>query len=154
MALNNETIEKLRNLLASWTVFRQNSHVAHWDIMGQNFNSLHSYFEQLYTDALKNMDTLAERIRQMGLPVEMSLSDVVQRSVISDGVEGSEAKSLVSSLLANLAQMSGLQSEIFMEADEQGDYVTSDIMVQLGKYTEFSSWFLSSYLGQSNTPEV
>ena len=49
-----------------------------------------------------------------------------------------------------IAQLTSLQTEIYNEADEQGDYVTADLMTQLGKWCEFNSWFLVSIAGENS----
>ena len=38
--------------------------------------------------------------------------------------------------------------ETLIEADEQVDYVTADLMTQLSKWCEFNSWFLASIVGE------
>ena len=51
--------------------------------------------------------------------------------------------------IAAIAQLTSLQTEIYNEADEQGDYVIADLMTQLSKWCEFNSWFLVSITGKT-----
>lgn len=152
--INNETISKLRQLLASWTVLYQKTHVFHWDLVGPNFNELHKFFESLYGDCVTNSDAVAERLRQIGERTGLSLTRAVSDSVVEDNNDAVDARSMVSQLIAALAQITVLQTEIFNESDEQGDYVTADLMTQLSKWTEFNSWFLSSWMGEPNVTHV
>lgn len=152
--VNQETVTKLRRLLGSWTVFYQKAHTFHWDLVGNNFNELHKYFEELYRQSVEQADSIAERIRQIGEKTALSLTSAVGDSVVEDNNGAEDARSMVAGLITGLAQLTVLQSEIYNEADEQGDYVTADLMTQLSKWNEFNSWFLSSWMGQSNETHV
>lgn len=152
--VNQETVTKLRRLLGSWTVFYQKAHTFHWDLVGNNFNELHKYFEELYRQSVEQADSIAERIRQIGEKTALSLTSAVGDSVVEDNNGAEDARSMVAGLITGLAQLTVLQSEIYNEADEQGDYVTADLMTQLSKWNEFNSWFLSSWMGQPNETHV
>lgn len=55
---------------------------------------------------------------------------------------------VVQDLIVGITNLTLLQNEIYFEADEQGDYVTADLMTQLSKWCEFNSWFLASIVGE------
>jgi len=56
----------------------------------------------------------------------------------------------VSDLIEAVAQLSILQTEIYIEAEDQKDSVTLDLMVQLNKGTEQNSWWLSALNDKEN----
>jgi starvation-inducible DNA-binding protein len=153
--LTSSTVQKIRVLLASWTSVRQKTHVFHWNITGSSFNELHKYFEELYDEAVNSMDSCAERLRQVGVLVEMSLKDAAELSVLGDaGFSTTDDREMVIDLIRSYAQLTALQNEIYSEADEVGDYVTADLMTQLSKTNELRSWFLSSWLGEQNQTQL
>lgn len=152
--INQETVSKMRQLLSSWTVFYQKAHTFHWDLVGNNFNELHKYFETLYNESVEHTDSVAERLRQIGEKTALSLAVALGNSVVEDDNSASTAREMVASLVTGLAQLTALQSDIFIEANSQNDYVTADLMTQLSKWTEFNSWFLTSWQGESNKSEV
>jgi len=148
--INQGTIDKMFILLASWGVFRQKTHSYHWNIKGQNFNPLHKFFGDLYDTSVSNMDAVAERLRQLGVLVPLTLSFCVEKSVIEDKNDATSDKEIVSDLIEAVAQLSILQTEIYIEAEDQKDSVTLDLMVQLNKGTEQNSWWLSALNDKEN----
>lgn len=152
--MKQSTIQKLRVLLASWTSVRQKTHVFHWNVTGNNFNELHKYFEELYDEAVANMDSCAERLRQLGVYIEMSLGDAASLSVIDNKISPKKDDEMVSDLVRTYAQLVSLQNEIYVESNGVNDYVTADLMTQLSKSSEMRSWFLSSWLGKQNNSNL
>lgn len=142
--LNAETTAKLRRLLSSWTVFYQKAHTYHWDLVGSNFLSVHKHLKSLYEESVEHSDSIAERLRQMGEKVSLTLNGASAESVVQDSNDESTANEIIRDLLNGIVQLTSLQTEIFNDADEQGDYVTADLMTQLSKWCDFNSWFLTS----------
>lgn len=148
--INTETMSKLKRLLSSWLVFYQKAHTFHWDLKGNEFLPFHKHLQTLYEESVQHTDEIAERIRQLGEKTALTLSAAVGDSVVEDRNDADSMNSIARDLLTGIAQLTSLQTEIFNEADEQGDYVTADLMTQLSKWAEFNSWFLSSMVGEEN----
>lgn len=146
--LNSETLVKLRRLLSSWVVFYQKTHTFHWDIVGENFLSFHKHLKELYEDSVEHCDEIAERLRQIGEKTELTLAGASADSVVQDNNSQTSVNAIAQDLITGIVQLTALQTEIYNEAEEQGDYVTVDLMVQLSKWCEFNSWFLSSIVGE------
>ena len=53
-----ELSDKLNDLLANYQMFYQNLRGFHWNIKGKEFFELHVKFEELYTEALTNIDEI------------------------------------------------------------------------------------------------
>ncbi len=152
--VNSETVSKLRRLLASWTVFYQKAHTYHWDLTGENFLSFHKHLETLYNESVEHTDSIAERLRQIGERTALTLNGASSDSVVQDENGANTANAIAQDLITGIAQLTALQTEIYNEADEQGDYVTADLMTQLSKWCEFNSWFLASVVGNENETNV
>ena len=152
--MNSETVSKLKRLLSSWTVFYQKAHTYHWDLRGENFLSLHKHLQTLYDESVEHTDEIAERLRQIGEITALTLNGASADSVVQDNNNENTAEGIVSDLITGIAQLTSLQTEIYNEADEQGDYVTADLMTQLSKWCEFNSWFLSSINGNENITNI
>lgn len=148
--INQETVSKLRQLLSSWTVFYQKVHTFHWDLVGNEFLPFHKHLETLYKDSVDHTDEIAERLRQIGEKTALTLSGASSNSVVLDENDADNVNAIAGDLITAIAQLTSLQNEIYNEADEQGDYVTADLMTQLSKWAEFNSWFLSSVVGSEN----
>ena len=152
--LSNDTITKLRGLLASWTVFYQKAHTYHWDLAGNEFLSFHKHLQTLYEEAVQHTDEIAERLRQLGEKTALTLASASSDSSVQDSNEADNANSISQDLITGIAQLTVAQTEIYNEADEQGDYVTADLMTQLSKWCEFNSWFLASIAGVENNTNM
>lgn len=152
--INSETVSKLKRLLSSWTVFYQKAHTYHWDLRGENFLSFHKHLKTLYDESVEHTDEIAERLRQIGEITALTLNGASADSVVQDSNDENTPEGIASDLITSIAQLTSLQTEIFNEADEQGDYVTADLMTQLSKWCEFNSWFLSSINGDENKTNV
>lgn len=149
--INKETTEKMRRLLSSWMVFKQKTHTFHWDLVGNGFHELHKFFKDLYEGSDKHVDEIAERIRQIGVRIGMNLSQASQNSVVADENSPSDTESAMRRTLEALSALTVLQNELFVEADQQNDYVTMDLLTELTKWTEFQSWFISAWLENIET---
>ena len=55
-------IEQLNKLLSSYHIFYINVRGYHWNVKGEHFFSLHTKFEELYTELQLQIDEIAERI--------------------------------------------------------------------------------------------
>lgn len=152
--INSETVSKLKRLLSSWTVFYQKTHTYHWDLRGENFLSLHKHLKTLYDESVEHTDEIAERLRQIGERTGLTLNGASADSVVQDDNSLSTVNEISQDLITAIAQITSLQTEIYNEADEQGDYVTADLMTQLSKWCEFNSWFLASVAGEENETNV
>lgn len=146
--INSETVIKLKRLLSSWTVFYQKAHTYHWDLKGENFLSLHKHLEKLYDESVEHTDEIAERLRQIGEKTSLTLKNASENSVVTDSNDAETPTYVVQDLVVGITNLTLLQNEIYFEADEQGDYVTADLMTQLSKWCEFNSWFLASIVGE------
>lgn len=149
--INKETTEKMRRLLSSWIVFKQKTHTFHWDLVGNGFHELHKFFKDLYEGSDKHVDEIAERIRQIGVRIGMNLSQASENSVVADENSPSDTESAMRRTLEALSALAVLQNELFVEGDQQNDYVTMDLLTELTKWTEFQSWFISAWLENIET---
>src|SRR3546814_4987454 len=60
--------EGLSRLLADTYTLYLKTHNYHWNVTGPMFNTLHTMFEQQYTELAAAVDEIAERIRALGFP--------------------------------------------------------------------------------------
>lgn len=67
MTDNKAVVEALDLLLAdSYTLYLK-THSYHWNVTGPMFTTLHTLFEQQYTELALAVDEIAERIRALGV---------------------------------------------------------------------------------------
>lgn len=146
---NREKIAKgLSALLAdSYTLYLM-THNFHWNVTGPHFNSLHQMFMGQYTEQWTALDTIAERIRALGLPAPGTYKEFVKLASIKE-VEGvPSADDMVRHLVAAQEATARTARKLLPVADEANDQPTLDLLTQRLDIHEKTAWMLRSLLQQ------
>ncbi len=85
-------VKMLNELLANYQIYYQNLRNFHWNVSGPNFFELHAKFEELYTVANVNVDSVAERILTLGARPFSSYEEYIENSGIKEAKNVHEAK--------------------------------------------------------------
>lgn len=137
--------DKLGVLLASYTVFYQNTRGYHWNIKGKSFFELHLKFEELYNDLFVKIDDVAERILTLGFAPEHRYSEYVSKSLIKESGKVINGEKAVDEILDSFKLLISLQREILDLSDEAGDEGTNAMMSDYITEQEKLVWMYSSY---------
>jgi len=137
--------EKLSVLLASYTVFYQNTRGYHWNIKGKSFFELHIKFEELYNDLFIKIDDVAERILTLGFTPEHRYSEYIPKSVIKESGKVYNGEKAVDEILNAFKALISLQREILNLSDEMDDEGTNAMMSDYISEQEKLVWMYSSY---------
>lgn len=138
----------LNQLLANYSVHYQKLRNYHWNVKGSDFFDLHEQFEMQYTEALKNIDDIAERIR---------IFQETPLSTMKEYLEASEIKETTSSLTSDLMVREILSDyRILLEhmfavveiAAEQNDSGTEEMIKVFIHNLEKHHWMLSAFLAK------
>ena len=140
--------EKLNLLLASYSVFYQNTRGYHWNIKGDNFFELHLKFEELYNDLLVKIDEVAERILTLGYTPKHRYSDYLEVTEIAESGQVSEGKVAVREILEAFKSLIALQRQILELSDQAGDEGTNALMSDYIREQEKLVWMYSSYVNE------
>ncbi len=120
----------LSKLLAdSFTLYLM-THNFHWNVTGPMFNSLHVMFMDQYTEQWNALDTIAERIRALGIEAPASYAAYASLTTIKP-VEGSpKAMEMVALLVSAQEATARTAREILSVADAANDQPTLDLLTQ------------------------
>ncbi|NMA84839.1 MAG: DNA starvation/stationary phase protection protein, partial [Epulopiscium sp.] len=115
---------------------------------GMEFKPIHDFTETLYDEAFKNFDDVAERLKILGFPPYVKLSDYVKHSAIEE-IDGKDfrAKEVVDIVYGDIEILKKLATQIRDIADKENDFVT---VAQFEDYVESFDkhlWFLHA-MGQ------
>ncbi|MCB1628165.1 MAG: DNA starvation/stationary phase protection protein, partial [Xanthomonadales bacterium] len=89
-----EIAQGLARLLAdSYTLYLK-THNFHWNVTGPMFNTLHTMFEQQYTELAAAVDIIAERIRALGVHAPGSYRQFAELTSISEETSVPNAKDM------------------------------------------------------------
>ena len=138
-------IESLRQVVAiSYAVLGQ-THICHWNVRGPSFFSLHTAFEEQYTELFTAIDEVAERIRALGSLAPGGLQYLATLA----GIEEIKEDATASEMVAHLSNANGILVEALTKArdlaGEAGDTQTEDLMIGRIQVHEKTIWMLKSY---------
>ncbi|GAB4232629.1 MAG: Dps family protein [Ekhidna sp.] len=146
--MNDKLINELNQLLSDFHVYYQNTRGAHWNIKGPRFFELHAKFEELYTEALTNIDEIAERILTIGGRPDHTLETYLKKSNIQSVQDESNDEALVKMIVSNLTTLVAQENKVKELAVEAGDNETEDMMIGLVNTQEKTQWMFNSWLGK------
>ncbi len=140
---SDNAVKSLENILNETYALYFAAHHFHWNVEGSQFVSLHALFEEIYQDAFKALDEIAERIRSFevytylepktNVKVDVSGESAQERSKAMIAALLKSHESLVTSLKASI--------EVFSEKD---DPVTEDLLIGRLEVHEKNIWILKS----------
>ncbi|HEY5655820.1 MAG TPA: Dps family protein [Woeseiaceae bacterium] len=138
--------EQLSRLLAdSYTLYLK-THNYHWNVTGPQFSALHLMFEQQYTELATAIDTIAERIRALGIAAPGSYSEFARLTAIEEAKGGENAEEMVRQLVIGQETLARTAREAFPTADQANDQPTADLLTQRLQIHEKNAWMLRSML--------
>lgn len=138
--------EGLSRLLAdSYTLYLK-THNFHWNVTGPMFQTLHTMFEQEYTELATAVDEIAERIRALGHPAPGSYAAYAKLSSIEEADGVPAAKDMIGQLVAGHEAVAKTARSVFPAAETGNDEVTADLLTQRMQVSEKAAWMLRSLL--------
>lgn len=139
---------KLNQLVAESYGLLSQLHLAHWNVEGTDFLSLHQMFQTQYEELFVAIDDLAERVRALGNYAEGGLKRLAEMATVAEGpsARAASAKDFVSSVLVAHEVVIEAALDARKLAAEAGDAETEDILIARIQIHQKAIWFLNSYL--------
>jgi starvation-inducible DNA-binding protein len=139
--------EGLSRLLAdSYTLYLK-THNFHWNVTGPQFGSLHTMFEQQYTELAVAVDEIAERIRSLGIRAPGSYAEFAKLTSIKEATGNEAAEDMIRQLVTGQEAVVRTARQAFLAAHEANDEPTADLLTQRMQSHEKNAWMLRSMLG-------
>lgn len=144
--MSENVINALKQVVADTYALIGQTHICHWNVRGPSFFSLHTAFEEQYTELFTAVDELAERIRALGALAPGGLKNLAELSGIQEIKEDATANEMVEHLVtANEKTLKDLQKTRDL-AGEANDSETEDLMIGRIQVHEKTLWMLKSFL--------
>lgn len=139
---------ELSKLLADEFVLYTKTRNAHWNVEAPDFHSMHVFFEQQYDQLDEIMDSVAERIRQLGHYAPATLKSFLALTHLTEqSSERNDSLGFIKELLMDHESIIiFLRENINKFAGEFGDAGTSDFITGLMEDHEKMAWFLRAHL--------
>lgn len=143
----SDVVSSLRVVAADTYALIGQTHLCHWNVRGPGFFSLHTAFEEQYSELFLAVDEIAERIRAKDALAPGGLKSLAEIAGIPEAAEDTEAKDMVAHLLtANEKTLADLKTARDVAASAN-DKETEDLMIARIQVHEKTVWMLKSYLG-------
>jgi starvation-inducible DNA-binding protein len=139
---------ELSKLLADEFVLYTKTRNAHWNVEGPDFHSMHVFFEQQYEALDDTMDSVAERIRQLGHYAPATLQSFLSLTHLTEKLAGkNDSMGFIKELVTDHENIViFIREKINVFANEYGDAGTSDFITGLMEEHEKMAWMLRAHL--------
>jgi len=139
---------ELSKLLADEFVLYTKTRNAHWNVEGPDFHTKHLFFESQYEQLDDTMDSVAERIRQLGHYAPATLQSFLSLTHLTEkSSQPNDSLGFIRELLEDHESIIiFLRENISKFANEYGDLGTSDFITGLMEKHEQMAWFLRAPL--------
>lgn len=141
---NKEVIKGLNAVLADTFIIYFKTHSFHWNVEGPHFKALHDLFMEQYTELWTATDEIAERIRTLGEYGPNSWEAMVKTASLQEMGQTPDAMSMVEILANDNLSITQAIKPVLNAAQEDGDEVTADLMIQRISIHEKAAWMLKS----------
>jgi starvation-inducible DNA-binding protein len=139
-----EIAEGLSRLLAdSYTLYLK-THNYHWNVTGPLFNTLHTMFEEQYTELAMAVDEIAERIRALGEPAPGSYQAFGKITSIEEETSVPDAGEMIRQLVKGQEAVVRTARSVIEAAAAANDEPTADLLTQRMQVHEKNAWMLRS----------
>jgi starvation-inducible DNA-binding protein len=138
----------LGKLLSDVFVLYTKTRNAHWNVEGADFHSMHVFFESQYNQLDEVMDSVAERIRQLGHYAPATLKSFLSLTHLTEMIrEKNDGQGFVKELLIDHENIIVfIRENINPFANDYGDAGTSDFITGLMEEHEKMAWMLRAHL--------
>lgn len=145
-AKRDEVVGALSQLLAdSYTLYLK-THNYHWNVTGPMFQTLHTMFEEEYTELAMAVDEIAERIRALGVYAPGSYKAFAALSSVEEEESVPSAEDMIRNLVVAHETVVRTAREVFPLAEDASDEPTADLLTQRMQVSEKTAWMLRSLL--------
>lgn len=146
VASREQVVRLLGQRLADCLDLQSQCKQAHWNVKGPHFMSLHLLFDQVNEDVEGYVDTLAERIVQLGGVAEGTVRAVAARSALIDyPIALSSGDKHVAALSDSLSQFGRTVRVGIEEMNDLTDAGSADILTEISRGIDKWLWFVEAH---------
>lgn len=137
----------LSNVLANTYTLYLKTHNFHWNVTGPMFSTLHLLFETQYDELALAVDSVAERIRALGVYAPGSFTQFKDLSSVKEETSVPSAVEMIQQLAKDNETVSKVCREVLPLSGKVDDEPTNDLLTQRMQIHEKNAWMLRSLLG-------
>lgn len=137
----------LNKVLADSFVLYFKTHSFHWNVVGEDFKSLHDFFGVQYTEMWTAIDEIAERLRILGERAPERLKDILAAASLKEAGQLPDSQGMIDLLAEDNRTLAETMKGVLKKALDAGDDVTADLMIRRITVHEKNAWMLESSRG-------
>ena len=121
---------------------------AHWNLRDANFIFIHKFLDEVAVVVSESADVIAERIRQLGVPVNAPSSRFSKEERLETFPTGELSAQIAITALCKsfVGSLKGIRGAIEATSEDPTDEpVTNDILIGIGEEYEKLLWMLDSH---------
>ncbi len=138
--------EGLKRLLADTYTMYVKTHNFHWNVTGPMFNTLHTMFEEHYTELATAVDEIAERIRALGVFAPGSFAQFKEYATVQEETGVPSAEEMVAILAKDNETLSKVARSIMPLVGKADDEPSADLLTGRMQIHEKNAWMLRSLI--------
>jgi starvation-inducible DNA-binding protein len=124
---------------------------AHWNIKGPQFIALHEMIDTFRTDIDEHVDTIAERVVQLGGTALGTSQTVVASTKLSPyPTDIHKSKDHLAALIDRYALAANMVRDAIDQTDDAGDKDTADIFTAYSRSLDKALWFLEAHVQENS----
>ncbi len=128
---------------------------AHWNLKGPQFIGVHLMLDTFRKEQDEYVDTMAERIIQLGGTVRGTVQEVSARSKLeSYPVDIYQVSDHIHALIERYAAVANAIRDSIDEVDEAGDADTADIFTEVSRGIDKQLWFLEAHTQERSASDT
>jgi starvation-inducible DNA-binding protein len=140
----------VNHIVANLGMLNVKLHQYHWFVQGPHFETLHAKFEELYYEVNQYFDAFAERLIAVGEKPYATLEEFMEHAFISEKIydEKIPAEQMVENIVEDYRTIRDVTSKGIELADNEGDTVTEDMLVEYKGSIDQNIWMLQAFIGK------
>ncbi len=144
--LKGQVVETLNLVLADSYALMALTHLAHWNVEGDDFFPLHKAFQEQYENLFEAIDEIAERVRALDAYSIGGLATLAKVANMEEFKAPLPQKDYVAALVIAHEKVTGDALQTRELAGSAKDLETQDLMIKRLQWHEKTLWMLKSYL--------
>ena len=143
-----EITKSLNDLLSNYSVHYQRLRGYHWNVKGSDFFDLHEQFETQYTEAIQNIDDIAERIRIFGKAPLSTMQEYLDTAELKETGSQLSSELMIRELLNDYRTLLQYMFAVVEVAVENNDSGTEGMVKKFINSIEKHHWMLSAFMAK------